>query len=84
MTDRSETTVQLISQKELDGVMALRAQAERWRGERDAYHAATKDWMAEVERLRAGISWVRGLCSDGEPLDVIDAKLGDLLGGEAL
>jgi hypothetical protein len=35
----------------------------------------------EVDRLRAGISWVRGMCTDGEPLEVIDAKLGEILNG---
>jgi hypothetical protein len=35
----------------------------------------------EVERLRAGISWVRGMCTDGEPLEAIDAKLGEILNG---
>lgn len=34
---------------------------------------------AEVELLRAGIQWVRGMCSDREPLEAIDAKLGEIL-----
>jgi hypothetical protein len=35
--------------------------------------------QAEVDRLRAGIQWARGLCSDGEPHEKIDAFLGGLL-----
>jgi hypothetical protein len=35
----------------------------------------------ERDRYRAGIQWVRGMCSDGEPLEAIDAKLGGILDG---
>lgn len=41
------------------------------------------DEQRELGRLRAGISTVRGMCTDGEPLEVIDAKLGELLGSPA-
>lgn len=40
-------------------------------------------WKAELDQLRAGVQWVRGMCSDGEPLEVIDAKLGEILNGAA-
>ena len=39
------------------------------------------DVTAERDRLRAGISWARGMCSDGEPVEKIDAYLGELLDG---
>ena len=39
------------------------------------------EYEAEVGRLRAGISWVRGMCTDGESLVAIDAKLGEILNG---
>lgn len=39
---------------------------------------------SDVDRLRAGISWARGMCSDSEPHEQIDAFLGRLLDPPAL
>ena len=35
--------------------------------------------VAEVDRLRAGISWARGMLTDTEPHENVDAFLGRLL-----
>lgn len=45
----------------------------------DAWHAEVERLYREVARLRAGISWARGMCSDAEPWTKIDAYLGGLL-----
>lgn len=39
---------------------------------------------SEVERLRAGISWARGMCTDGLQLVNIDSFLGGVLAGETV
>jgi hypothetical protein len=51
---------------------------EAARAEAEDYVAAT-GLVDEVDRLRAGIQWARGLCSDEEPYAAIDAYLGGLL-----
>jgi hypothetical protein len=45
----------------------------------DEYEAERDGLKGENARLRAGISWVRGMCSDGEAIEAIDAKLGEIL-----
>jgi hypothetical protein len=69
----------------------LRAENERLKEEGDAF-TVTGDELdraldraekaeAENEHLRAGISWVRGMCSDEEPHAEIDYMLGEILAG---
>lgn len=50
-----------------------------YREEWDHLKGECDDLAADVERLRAGIQWARGMCSDTEPWTKIDTYLGGLL-----
>lgn len=41
------------------------------------------DEQREIAGLRAGISWARGMCTDGDPHERIDHFLGCVLAGKA-
>lgn len=58
--------------------------------DRDRLARAVKDWQAhttdaheEAAELRAGISWARGMCTDGAPHERIDHFLGCVLAEHA-
>lgn len=66
----------------VDVAKDVEAERDRLHGERDRLQAMFTAGAADYERLRAGVSYVRGMCSDGEPLELIDAKLGEILNGD--
>lgn len=60
-----------------------------WRAINGAYDPHVLVWRVEFEvvpaddaaRLRAGVQWARGMCTDGAPAEEIDAYLGEVLNG---